>query len=84
MRRSDTFRGDSRANRDDAVMARGTEKGEGEREGNQDRKGVQGRTKTRTKEDREGTWSEAQGLRRGKRPSTYYVTPLGCVNTTAL
>lgn len=32
MRRSDTFRGDSRANRDDAVMARGTEKGEGKRE----------------------------------------------------
>lgn len=29
MRRSDTFRGDSRANRDDAVMARGIEKGKG-------------------------------------------------------
>ena len=29
MRRSDTFRGDSRANRDDAVMARGIGKGKG-------------------------------------------------------
>lgn len=35
MRRSDTFRGDSRANRDDAVMAPriGVREREGEREG---------------------------------------------------
>lgn len=36
------------------------------------------------KRDRERTWSEIQGFRRGKGASTYYVTPLGCVNTTVL
>lgn len=61
MRRSDTFRGDRRANRDDAVMARGTEgqreseRGGGTEEGRRKQRSRENLVKSTRVEKREGT-----------------------------